>query len=153
MVSGSWLLLLRPVHLIRRASTFHLPLSAAGSLLLLLPPSLASPLELKAASTTVRDSLPSTTSFAAATTMDIPSKIEKLEAKIEVLEAKNGKLEAEIEELEAENQDLRAENQDLRKQVTVIVNPEGRKDIRAQITANQSAITANQSAITANQST
>ena len=134
---------------------FHLPPStfAAGSLLLLLPPSLASPFELKAASTTVRDSLPSTTSFAAATTMDIPSKIEKLEAKIEVLEAKNVKLEAEIEELEAENQDLRAENQDLRKQVTVIVNPEGRKDIRAQITANQSAITANQSAITANQST
>ena len=82
---------------------------------------------MEAASTTVRDSLPSTTSFAAATTMDIPSKIERLERKIEVLEA---------------------ENQDLRKQLTVIANPEGRKDIRAQITANQSAITANQSTIT-----
>ena len=110
---------------------FHLPLSAAGSLFLLPPPppSLASPLELKAASTTVCDSLPSTTTFAAATTMDIPFKIEELEAKIEVLEA--------------ENQDLRKP-----KQLSVIVNPEGRKDIRAQITANQSAITANPSAIT-----
>ena len=35
------------------------------------------------------DSLPSIPLFAAATTMDIPSEIEKLEAKMEVLEAKD----------------------------------------------------------------
>ena len=95
-VSGKWELAAFTTSCSPHKEGFHLPPStfAAGSLLLLLPPSLASPLELKAASTTVRDSLPSTTSFAAATTMDIPSKIEKLEAKIEVLEAKNVKLEA-----------------------------------------------------------
>ena len=57
-------------------------------------------------------------------------------------------LKAKIKELEAKNGMLEAENQGLKDQLTMIVNPEEREDIRAQITANTEQITANTNLMT-----
>ena len=75
--------------------------------------------------------------------MDLPSKITALKADIKELEVKNKKLKEKNEKLEAENQGLWDE-------LTEMVNPEERVDIRTHITANHSKIIANQGTITAN---
>ena len=66
------------------------------------------------------------------------------QAEISALEAEIEELKEEIKELKRKIQEFEAENRDLRSRLTVIVDPEGKDDIRAHIRENQSKIIANQ---------